>query len=45
LKLQNTVLLPHLGSGTIETRNEMAKLAAENVIKVLMGKKPLTPVN
>ena len=45
LKLHNTVLLPHLGSGTTETRNEMAKLVANNVINVLMGKKPLTPVN
>jgi glyoxylate reductase len=45
LKLQNAVLLPHLGSGTTETRDEMAILAAKNVINVLKGKKPLTPVN
>ncbi len=45
LKLKNVVLLPHLGSGTFETRSEMAELAAKNVIRVLNGKKPLTPVN
>ncbi len=45
LKLQNTVLLPHIGSGTTETRSAMAELAAKNVIQILMGKKPITPVN
>ena len=44
LKLKNVILLPHLGSGTFETRSEMAKLAAKNVIRVLEGKKPLTQV-
>lgn len=43
-KLDNAVLLPHLGSATVETRNEIAKLAAKNIINVLKGKKPLTPV-
>ena len=45
LKLNNVVLLPHIGSATIETRDEMAKLAAKNIVNVLFGKKPLTPVN
>ncbi len=44
LKLENVVLLPHLGTATFETRSAMAKLAAENVINVLKGKAPLTPV-
>ncbi|MHB1686598.1 MAG: 2-hydroxyacid dehydrogenase [Ignavibacteriaceae bacterium] len=44
-KLKNVVLLPHLGSATIEARNKMAELAAKNVIAILLGKKPLTPVN
>ncbi len=43
--LKNVVLLPHVGSATIETRNKMAELAAKNIIKVLKGKKPVTPVN
>ncbi|HUK82366.1 MAG TPA: D-glycerate dehydrogenase [Verrucomicrobiae bacterium] len=35
--LPNTVLLPHLGSATIETRRRMAVLAAENLLAVLRG--------
>ena len=43
-KLKNVVLLPHLGSATVEARTEMAKLAAKNVISVLGGKGAITPV-
>ncbi len=43
-KLGNVVLLPHIGSATIEARNRMAMLAAGNVIAVLTGREPLTPV-
>lgn len=42
--LDNVVLLPHLGSATIETRTAMAQLAARNVVEVLAGRAPLTPV-
>jgi glyoxylate reductase len=44
LKFNNVVILPHLGSATIETRNSMAELAAKNVVSVLKGKSPITPV-
>ncbi len=44
LKLENVFLLPHLGSATTETRSAMAYLCAQNVINVLKGKAPLTPV-
>ncbi len=44
LKLKNVVLLPHLGSATLDTRNNMALLAAKNVHRVLNGKKALTRV-
>jgi glyoxylate reductase len=43
-ELDNVVLLPHIGSATIEARNNMSLLAAKNVIAVLNGKKALTPV-
>ena len=43
-KLKNVVLLPHIGSATIETRSKMAELAVKNVIAVLKNKKPLTEV-
>jgi len=45
LELENVVLAPHIGSGSIETRNRMAVLAAENLISVLRGEEPKTPVN
>lgn len=44
LKRSNCVLLPHIGSATIETRNQMALLAAENIDRVLSGRRPPTPV-
>jgi glyoxylate reductase len=44
LSVENVVLAPHLGSGTIETRTAMADLAAKNVVEVLSGRSPLTPV-
>src|SRR5213083_1090169 len=39
-----TVLLPHIGSATEETRRKMAAIAVANVQAVLSGKPPLTPV-
>jgi glyoxylate reductase len=44
LPLENVVLAPHMGSGTIETRTAMADLAVRNVIAVLNGKPAITPV-
>lgn len=44
LTLDNVVLTPHLGSATVETRTEMAQLAARNVVSVLSGGEPVTPV-
>jgi glyoxylate reductase len=44
LRLENVLLVPHLGSGTTETRLAMASLAVENVVAVLSGRPPLTPV-
>ena len=43
LELENVVLLPHLGSATIETRTAMGVLAARNAVAVLAGQAPLTP--
>ncbi len=41
----NTLLLPHLGSATIATRAAMSRIAAENLIAALDGKKPPNLVN
>ncbi|MDQ3386784.1 MAG: D-glycerate dehydrogenase [Actinomycetota bacterium] len=45
LELENVVLAPHIGSGSIDTRNKMAVLAAENIVAVLSGDEPKTPVD
>ena len=44
LAAPRTVLLPHLGSATAETRRKMAAIALANVQAVLSGQPPLTPV-
>lgn len=44
LAAPRTVLLPHIGSATEETRRKMASIAIANVQSVLNGKPPLTPV-
>src|SRR5947208_4023051 len=44
LAAPRTVLLPHLGSATPDTRRRMASLALANVRAVLAGEPPLTPV-
>jgi glyoxylate reductase len=44
LDLDNVVLLPHLGSATVETRSAMASLAADNALAALRGERPPTPV-
>jgi glyoxylate reductase len=44
LALENAVLIPHLGSATLETRSAMAELAARNVRAVLAGDPPITPL-
>lgn len=43
--LENVVVLPHIGSATVATREAMAELAADNVINVVYGRAPLTCVN
>ncbi|MCK5827635.1 D-glycerate dehydrogenase [Candidatus Bipolaricaulota bacterium] len=41
---EHIVLTPHVGSATEETRRAMGDMAIDNVIAVLAGKPPLTPV-
>ena len=42
--LENVVLAPHLGSATRESRTAMADLAVRNVVAVLEGQPPITPL-
>ena len=45
LNRDDVVLLPHLGSATQETRQSMARIALEQVERVLRGERPTTAVN
>lgn len=45
LSLDNVVLVPHLGSATVETRTAMATTAAANVVEVVAGRAPHNPVS
>ncbi|MCL4240155.1 MAG: D-glycerate dehydrogenase [Dehalococcoidia bacterium] len=45
LSLPNVVLLPHVGSATVETRAAMLDLAVKNLLAVLSGQEPPACVN
>jgi glyoxylate reductase len=45
LQAENSVVLPHLGSATVATRDAMGMLAAENLIAGLEGRRPPTLLN
>lgn len=42
--MENVVLLPHIGSAERPTREKMTELAVKNILSVLNGEEPLTPV-
>ena len=42
--MENVVLLPHVGSASVETRDAMGRLVVENLVSWFSGKGPLTPV-
>jgi lactate dehydrogenase-like 2-hydroxyacid dehydrogenase len=42
--MQNVVLLPHIGSASVVTRNAMDQLVVDNLKTWFAGKSPLTPV-
>jgi lactate dehydrogenase-like 2-hydroxyacid dehydrogenase len=44
IDLEHVVLLPHIASASVHTRNAMGKLVADNLISWFDGKGPLTPV-
>jgi glyoxylate reductase len=45
MRHRRAVLMPHIGSATEEARKQMAMIAVKNIIEVLEGREPLTPVN
>jgi lactate dehydrogenase-like 2-hydroxyacid dehydrogenase len=44
IAMENVVLLPHVGSGSIATRRAMDTLVADNIISWFSGRGPITPV-
>jgi lactate dehydrogenase-like 2-hydroxyacid dehydrogenase len=45
LALENCLVVPHIGSASVATRAAMSRLAAENIVMVLTGQPPRTPIN
>jgi len=45
LELENAVIVPHIASASLDTRNAMALMAAENIIAVFKGERPPNVVN
>ena len=44
IAMENTVLLPHVASGTVHTRNAMGQLVVDNLVSWFDGRGALTPV-
>jgi len=44
IAMQNVVLFPHLGSGSVYTRTQMDQLVVDNLLAWAAGKPPLTPI-
>jgi lactate dehydrogenase-like 2-hydroxyacid dehydrogenase len=42
--MQNVVLLPHVGSASVVTRNAMDQLVVDNLKLWFAGKAPTTPI-
>ena len=45
IKMSNVILTPHTASATIETRERMSELVAQNIIDVFEGREPVGLVN
>lgn len=45
LKLENVVLVPHIGSASVDTRRKMSMMAVENAAAVLNGRRPPNLLN
>lgn len=42
--LDNVIMSPHIGSGSVETRNAMGFRALDNIAAVLAGREPIDPL-
>ena len=44
-RMKNVVIVPHLGSATVEVREEMANIVVDNILALLEGRRPPNIVN
>lgn len=44
LSLPNCLVIPHMGSATVETRTDMATMTSKNIVAALKGEKLLAQV-
>jgi len=44
MTFDNVVLLPHVASGSVHTRNQMGQLVVDNLLALKDGKPPISPV-
>ena len=44
IDMEHVVLLPHIASASVHTRNAMGQLVVDNLVAWFAGKGPLTPV-
>ena len=45
VSMPNAVVVPHIASATVQTRNAMSSLAARNVVEIVNGRRPAAVVN
>lgn len=45
INMEHLVLLPHVGSGSVHTRDAMGQLVVDNLMSWFAGRGPLTPVD
>jgi glyoxylate reductase len=45
VSLPNAIIVPHIASATVQTRNAMASLAARNIVELVNGRRPAAIVN
>jgi glyoxylate reductase len=45
LEMENVCILPHIGSATVEARNEMSRMAAVNIVEFYKGNKIPNQIN
>ena len=44
-KMKNVVIVPHLGSATVEVREQMANIVVDNIVALFEGRRPPNIVN